>query len=123
MGRSQREKGYRGEAAFAHAIGGKRVPLSGAVEGYEGDVTGMGLSWQVKVRGDGFKSLYEWLKGHDALGLRADRRGWLVVMPVETLWKLLDRDAPQGYEKAEDEAPLFLSFSGRASPGGAVKDA
>jgi len=93
MGRSQRRKGAEGERAFARAIGGVKVPLSGAVEGYEGDVTGLGLSWQVKVRGDGFKTLYQWLKGHDALGLRADRKPWLVVMPVETLWKMLDKDS------------------------------
>jgi len=92
MGASQRRKGAVGELAFAKAIGGVKVPLSGAVEGYEGDVVAMGLKWQVKVRGNGFKSLYEWLKGHDALGLRADRHGWLVVMPVETLWKLLDKE-------------------------------
>ena len=92
MGASQRRKGAVGELAFAKAIGGKKVPLSGAVEGYDGDVVGMGLKWQVKVRGNGFKSLYEWLKGHDALALRADYRGWLVVVPLEKLQEMLDRE-------------------------------
>lgn len=58
------------------------MPLSGAQEGYPGDVTALGLVWQVKSRADGFKSLYAWLDGADALALRADRREWLVVLPL-----------------------------------------
>jgi len=57
------------------------MPLSGAVKGFEGDVRGIGLIWQVKVRANGFKRLYDWLKGHDALAIRSDRHEWLAVLP------------------------------------------
>ncbi|MED0979771.1 hypothetical protein P4T48_09415 [Bacillus paramycoides] len=34
MGKSQRDKGMRREREFASLIGGARVPLSGAMDGY-----------------------------------------------------------------------------------------
>ena len=91
MSKSQRRKGQEREREFARAIGGRRVPLSGASEGYPGDVVGLGLTWEVKVRadGNGFKQLYGWLEGVDALAVRADRRGWLVVLPLEVLLALI----------------------------------
>lgn len=91
MSASQRRKGYEREREFAQLIGGSRVPLSGAAGGeYAGDVKGLGLLWEVKARKDGFKQLYGWLDGKDALAVRADRRPWLVVMPLETLLRLLE---------------------------------
>jgi Holliday junction resolvase len=85
MGKSQREKGARTEREFAKRIDGIRVPLSGAVQGYKGDVVGAGLTWECKARKDGFKTLYGWLeKGQaDALAIKADRKEWLVVMPLD----------------------------------------
>lgn len=93
MGRSQRDKGARAEREFARLIGGERVPLSGAAGGsYTGDVVGMGLKWEVKRRADGFRELYKWLNGKDALAVRADRREWLVVMPLERFLELIGRE-------------------------------
>lgn len=84
MGRSQRDKGARAEREFAKLIGGERVPLSGAAGGsYRGDVIGLGLRWECKVRGDGFKQLYNWIEGKDALAIRADRKEWLVILPLD----------------------------------------
>ncbi|WP_435868554.1 hypothetical protein [Bacillus mycoides] len=40
MGKSQRDKGMRREREFASLIGGARVPLSGAMDGYSNDVKG-----------------------------------------------------------------------------------
>jgi Holliday junction resolvase len=89
MSRKEREKGLRAEREFAKAIGGERVPLSGAAGGeFTGDVVALNLKWQVKVRKGGFKLIYEALKGHDALAIKQDRHGWLVVMPVDTLLNL-----------------------------------
>ena len=94
MGRSERRKGVDAEREFAKLIGGERVPLSGAAGGrYAGDVVGLGLKWECKRRKDGFKQLYSWLEGKDALALRADRRPWLVVMPLDRLLELIrDRE-------------------------------
>jgi hypothetical protein len=90
MGLKSRTKGAALERQFAHAVGGKRVPLSGAVEGYPGDVKALGLVWEVKGRRGGFKLLYDFLKGKDALAVRQDRHEWLVVMPVDTFLNLLN---------------------------------
>lgn len=59
----------------------------------EGDVMGIGLKWEVKRRKDGFKTLYKWLENErekpDALAIRADRKPWLVVIPLERFLKII----------------------------------
>lgn len=97
MGKSQRDKGARNERLFvadaqAAGLDAERIPLSGAVKGsFAGDVRVSGYLGEVKVRGDGFKELYRWLEhdGADFLALRADRKGWLVVVPFELFVKFL----------------------------------
>ncbi|ARC32121.1 MULTISPECIES: hypothetical protein [Bacillus cereus group] len=93
MGKSQRDKGMRREREFASLIGGARVPLSGAIDGYSNDVKGLGLEWEVKARKEGFKTLYNWLEDEreqpDALAIKADRKPWLVVMPLDTFLKMV----------------------------------
>lgn len=92
MGASERRKGLDGEREFARLIGGKRVPLSGAAGGdFSGDVVdSRGWRWEVKRRRDGWRELYAWLDGADAVAIRADRKGWLVVLPLETLLRVVD---------------------------------
>jgi hypothetical protein len=92
MGKSQRDKGARLERAFAKEIEGIRIPLSGASRHFKNDVEGMGLKWEVKGRKDGFKQLYGWLEGEgkpNALAIKADRKEWLVVIPLSTFKKLM----------------------------------
>lgn len=91
MGKSQRDKGNRTEREFAKLIDGERIPLSGAAGGsFKGDVRGLGLLWECKARKDGFKQMYGWLDGeNDALALKADRKGWLVVLPLEKFQELM----------------------------------
>jgi len=43
-GRKSKQKGNRREREFAKLIGGTRVPLSGAVDGYANDVKGLWVS-------------------------------------------------------------------------------
>lgn len=88
MGRGSKRKGYRGEREFADLVGGQRVPLSGAAEGFENDVILDGIRFEVKRRKDGFKTLYGWLKNADALAIRADYKEWLVVLPVGLFLKI-----------------------------------
>jgi hypothetical protein len=93
MGKAQRDKGARSERDFAKRIGGQRVPLSGAAGGsFTGDVIGQGLTWECKVRADGFKLIYGWLEGKDALALKADRKEWLVVIPLDRFLSLLEQE-------------------------------
>lgn len=86
-GRRSKRKGSSAEREFASIIGGTRIPLSGAVSGFKGDVKGLGLTFEIKRRRDDFRRIYEWLEGEgiDALAIRADRKPWLVVMEVEKL--------------------------------------
>lgn len=91
-GRKSKQKGNRTEREFAKLIGGHRVPLSGAIGGaYSGDVRGLGLLWECKARKDGFKQLYKWIDGVDALAVKADRREWLVVIPLDKFKSLIDK--------------------------------
>jgi Holliday junction resolvase len=92
-GRASRDKGSRSERAVVRlfqerGFAAERVPLSGAARGrFGGDVSvpllGRNLRCEVKCRANGFRELYKWLDGADALILRADRRGLLVVVPIE----------------------------------------
>lgn len=92
-GRKSKQKGSRAELDFAKRIGGEKVPLSGAAGGsYTGDVKGLGLTWECKVRKDGFKQLYTWLGDNDALAVKADRKQWLVVVPINRFLEMIKRE-------------------------------
>lgn len=76
-------------------IEGERVPLSGAAGGsYIGDVKGLGITWEVKVRKDGFKQLYGWLEKVDALAVKADRKRWLIIIPVDRFLESFEEKGP-----------------------------
>ena len=94
MTSKNKQKGNRSELEFAHLIGGKRVPLSGAAGGeFTGDVIGPdGTVWELKRRmgAQGFAMLYRWLTRVDALAVRGDRKEWLVVMPLTTYQEKFD---------------------------------
>ena len=98
MGRSQLRKGKRREAEFARLVGGQRVPLSGAAGGEFSQDVVLPNGWkaQVKARADGWRTLYTNLEGADLLALKADRRPWLVVLPIDRFIELIGR---KGWEK------------------------
>ena len=91
-GRASRDKGNRLERAVVRllqdrGLGAERIPLSGSAGGsFSGDVTtpliGRDLTIECKSRANGFLKLYVWLKGRDALIIKADRRDALVVLPL-----------------------------------------
>ena len=68
MGKSQRNKGYRGEYIVRdllrkHGFTANRVPSSGAAEGFKGDIDAShpeygNVKFEVKFRRDNFKSIY-----------------------------------------------------------------
>lgn len=92
-GLKSRRKGQSAEREFAKLIGGHRVPLSGAQEGYANDVIGLGLEWEVKRRKSGFKQLYDWIEDErekpDAVALRTDHKQWLVCMTLDKFMELM----------------------------------
>lgn len=103
-GKKSRDKGARSERALVnllreHGLDAVRVPLSGACDGFKGDVLVRGRFWgddgfdkqdfdpplkiESKVRANGFKQIYNWLDGNDALAIKADNKEWLVVVPLK----------------------------------------
>ena len=62
----------------------KKIPLSGAVEGFKGDIqlwkAGRYRTLECKRRRRGFATLYGWLADNYALVVRDDRTEPLVVM-------------------------------------------
>jgi len=111
MGKKSKDKGYRGERYFVDGLnkGGvaaKRVPLSGALVEMPGDIT---LPWlgrkklgEAKLRADGFKEIYKWLKDRDVLFIKADRKDGLAVMRLADFAELLKaaNDAADEKEQA-----------------------
>lgn len=104
MGKMQRNKGARIEREIVHlhrdaGIRASRVPLSGACEGYKGDLTitmpnlpKLDLRGEVKARKNaaGFKVILGWLGDNDLLFLRQDgEREPHVVMPWRVYIELM----------------------------------
>ncbi len=97
-GKRSRDKGARREREIVHrymeipGVFSERIPLSGAMGTYKGDVKIFAGSheWtaEIKARASGFKQLYTWLGDNDLLHLIADRQEPLVVLPW-FLWKCI----------------------------------
>jgi hypothetical protein len=96
----------RRERQLAAILGGQRQPHSGALAGvfgagYAGDVKlPSGLRIEAKARRDGWRQLYAWLANVDALALKADRKEWLLVIPLERLQEVARLMAVQEGEAA-----------------------
>jgi hypothetical protein len=82
----------------------KRIPLSGSVSGFEGDVrltlNGAELTGECKSRGASFNRLYQWLAGNDFLAIRKDRYDSLLVMSARLLARFLTQTPRQAIEKS-----------------------
>lgn len=97
MGLKSRSKGKRAERelvrlARQHGLDARRSwELAQSPDPSERrcDVTIAGRSAQVKIAGNGFRTLYEALEGVDLAFLRADRRSWIAVLPADEYLRLL----------------------------------
>lgn len=105
--KSAKAKGYRGEVSAVKALrdlgfDAERIFGSGAYENilgpdFKGDISLTTptdcYTGEVKVRAGarGFVSLYNWLEqAHtDFLLVKGDRRPWLMVLPMDTVERLL----------------------------------
>lgn len=99
-GKAPRQKGDRAERAIVKllqvaGLDAKRVPLSGSVAGYPGDVcVKLGnREWclEIKSRKD-FATLYKWLDDRDALVLKANRREPLLIVRLADILTFLEED-------------------------------
>lgn len=79
----------------ANGLSAERVPLSGALGGrFIGDISlpflGQDAAFESKVRADGFKEIYKWLKqGITGLFIKANRKECLVVLRMSDFIRLL----------------------------------
>ena len=93
----RRQKGNRVERLLVQAhidagIPAKRVPLSGAMQHYKGDIrVGDELVAEVKARanGEGFATLERWLGDNHLLFLRRDRSQPMVVVEWDTYLRMV----------------------------------
>jgi Holliday junction resolvase len=94
MGKKSIQKGKRNERNVVNkfkenGIVSIRIPLSGATEYKKGDVVvtigGKAYVGEVKVRQNGFATLYKWLEkdGAELLFLKRDRSDFLVCMRLD----------------------------------------
>lgn len=100
-GNHSRNKGYRFEAELVnavkeHGLEARRIPLSGAAEGFPGDVEIIaGFDGKTKFTGElkRRKNLPEWivkaLSDHDFMAMREDRGSTLVVLRFDKFLELL----------------------------------
>jgi Holliday junction resolvase len=97
-GRAPRQKGDRLEREVvkllqAAGVPARRVPLSGSMAGYPGDVVvtvaGCDHVLECKARKD-FKTLHAWLEHRDAVILKADRKEPLMVLRLSDFLKALE---------------------------------
>jgi hypothetical protein len=100
VGKFSRDKGAREERAIVNCWRGvgfsaERVPLSGASGGsFAGDIQikieGEIRVFEAKLRSKGFSQIYDWLRDHYGLFIRADNRDRLVVMRETDFQELLN---------------------------------
>jgi len=98
-GRAPRDKGIRLERLAvdilqSYGLDAKRVPLSGAMRGYKGDVVvtinGQPLQLECKSRKAGFKLFYDAIEaGNCGLVLKTDREAPLICVPLRAFAALL----------------------------------
>ena len=73
--------------------GSFRIPFSGSVSGFEGDVrltvNGTELTGECKSRGASFNRLYTWLAPYDFLAIKRDRDEPLIIIEARKLVSIL----------------------------------
>ena len=92
-GRKSKDKGYRDETNHRKrwekaGFRATRMPLSGALGGdFSGDLRilmgDISYKVQCKCKADGFKTIYNALKDHDILHLKADNKPSLTVIETD----------------------------------------
>jgi hypothetical protein len=115
MGVFSRNKGNREERAIVnlhkqHGFEAKRVPLSGAADGFKGDLIVHGLVGEAKLRATGFRTIYSWLGDNDFLTIRNDKSERLYVIR-EDRWIAMLKDhvrprPPEDFEQIARESGL-----------------
>nr|PZN07691.1 MAG: hypothetical protein DIU64_11895 [Caldicoprobacter oshimai] len=96
MGKKSRNKGMAAEREVVNLLekhgckAQRTAPLQAAKGAESGADVLLDDTYRIEVkrRRDGFSSLYKWLESADFLFLRADRKQYIVAMPVEMFLEL-----------------------------------
>ena len=118
-GKAPRQKGDRLERLAvdilrSYGLDAKRVPLSGAMRGYKGDIVIpiSGHLWRLecKARGTGFNLIYKALgEGNQACIIKADRTDPVICMPLRVFAAQMAKvDGNVSRGTTENEALLEL---------------
>ena len=121
-GKAPREKGNRLERLAAdilrsYGINAKRVPLSGSVQGFKGDleveINGFWLDGEAKSRATGLSKLYQWLGNFTFLVVKQDRLEPLIVMDLRRFSRLIMelKDSKTPLHKTSVEALVAFNNS------------
>ena len=97
MSKRQRDKGARVERELnkyfqQQVFFSKKVPLSGAVEHYKGDlILKLDKEYQleVKARKNGFKTIYQFLNSNDILAIKANNKPFLLVLEIDKFIEIM----------------------------------
>jgi hypothetical protein len=97
MPNRSKQKGSRFEREIVHLaqefmLEAKRVPLSGAAEGFKDDIIIDNMRYEAKSRASGFKQIYNWLEPCFGLFLRADYNEPLVVLRAKDFMEILQQN-------------------------------
>lgn len=120
-GKAPREKGNRLERLIvailtAAGLDAKRVPLSGSMRGFKGDVVctilGQPLKIEAKSRRKGFEFIYNALGQNDCLVIKTDRSDPLIIMPLRRLANLTGAQC----ENVPSVEPLTVEPTPTAKP-------
>ena len=117
MGKMQRNKGSRVEREMVellrkHKIQSEKVPLSGAMQGFPGDInvyaSDLHLVCEVKSRAKSlWKTLVNWLSGSDILILKANRQDPYVFMPMRVFIELVKSNQSLNVKQLEIVRDIF----------------
>ena len=122
-GKAPRDKGLRLERLAAdilrsYGLDAKRVPLSGSMNGFKGDVelwiNGIELTGECKSRASGLSKVYQWLSVNDFLVVKQDRCDPLIVFDLRRLARLIGEVLGEG--KPSDQAQLAQTNTVKGNP-------
>lgn len=92
-GKGPKRKGDEGEREFKRLMGGERTfwQPENSKDKSHGDLINVPYigRGEIKRRKGGWLQIYHWIENNDFLGIRADRKEWLVVMRAEDLKLIL----------------------------------
>ena len=90
MGKAARDKGNRRERELTALLPGAQKISAMYKPGP--DLIWNGRLIEVKARQTGMKKAYDWLEDANMLAYKADRKPWLIILPLNELLDILEEN-------------------------------